>query len=78
MNKAPGGPSEAKKRAQQVNAADFARSVWLELRRVTWPTRDEWVSATVLTVVLVVGIGIFTWACDWAFAALFGFLHPAL
>ena len=29
---------------------DFIRGVIMELRRVTWPTRDEWVSATILTV----------------------------
>jgi preprotein translocase SecE subunit len=55
---------------------DFARGVITELRRVTWPTRDEWVSATVLTIALVVGIGLFTWALDQLFAWLFSMIHP--
>ena len=37
------------------------------MKRVTWPTRDEWVSATVLTIALVIGIGLFTFALDQAF-----------
>ncbi len=55
---------------------DFVRGVITELRRVTWPTRDEWVSATVLTIGLVVGIGLFTWALDWLFGQLFQLIHP--
>ncbi len=47
-----------------------------ELRRVTWPTRDEWVTATILTIALVVGIGLFTWALDWLFAYVFNLIHP--
>ena len=78
MNKAPGGTPEAKRRAGQVSAQEFVRGVWLELRRVTWPTREEWISATVLTIVLVVAIGFFTWACDWVFGQLFGWVHPPL
>jgi preprotein translocase SecE subunit len=55
--------------------SDFVRGVVTELRRVTWPTRDEWVSATVLTVGLVVVIGFFTWALDWGFTWLFDQIH---
>ncbi|HET9028704.1 MAG TPA: preprotein translocase subunit SecE [Candidatus Aquilonibacter sp.] len=60
----------------QAGGGDFARGVMAELRRVTWPTRDEWVSATVLTIALVVGIGLFTWGIDQLFAWLFSFIHP--
>ncbi len=63
-------------RARQGNPQEFVRGVVLELRRVTWPTRDEWVSATILTVLLVVGIGLFTWVCDQLFTLLFSAIHP--
>ena len=77
MNKATGGPPDAKKRAAgQINAQEFVRSVWLELRRVTWPTREEWISATVLTVVLVVAIGLFTYGADQLFGWVFSYVHP--
>ncbi|MBV8639079.1 MAG: preprotein translocase subunit SecE [Candidatus Eremiobacteraeota bacterium] len=62
--------------AGQAAGGDFVRGVITELRRVTWPTRDEWVSATVLTIGLVVGIGLFTWALDWLFGQLFQLIHP--
>ena len=64
--------------AGNMNAQEFVRGVWLELKRVTWPTREEWVSATVLTVVLVVAIGLFTWACDWVFGQIFNWVHPPI
>ena len=76
MTKAPGGSPDSRNRLAQ-NPSDFVRSVWLELRRVTWPTREEWVSATILTVVLVVIIGLYTFGCDWVFAQIFNFVHPA-
>ncbi len=62
--------------AGQPASGDFVRGVMTELRRVTWPTRDEWVSATVLTIALVVGIGLFTWALDQFFTWLFNIIHP--
>ena len=55
---------------------DFIRGVIMELRRVTWPTRDEWVSATILTVALVVGIGLFVFLVDQLFGWLFTLIHP--
>jgi preprotein translocase SecE subunit len=60
---------------QQQAGGDFVRGVFTELRRVTWPTRNEWVSATVLTLLLVVGIGFYTYLLDQFFGWLFGLLH---
>jgi len=77
MNKATGGTPDARKRALgQVSAQDFVRGVWLELRRVTWPTREEWISATVLTIVLVIAIGLFTFGADQLFGWIFSQVHP--
>jgi preprotein translocase SecE subunit len=60
---------------QQQAGGDFVRGVFTELRRVTWPTRNEWVSATVLTLLLVVGIGFYTYVLDQFFGWLFSLLH---
>ena len=68
--------NEQKKTAQAIAGGDFVRGVIAELRRVTWPTREEWISATVLTVGLVVGIGLFTYALDQLFGWLFNLIHP--
>ena len=45
-----------------------------EMKRVTWPSREEWVAATILTVVLVVGVGVFTYLVDLAFGEIFKLL----
>jgi preprotein translocase subunit SecE len=60
---------------QQQAGGDFVRGVFTELRRVTWPTRNEWVSATVLTLLLVVGIGLYTYALDQIFGWIFNQIH---
>jgi preprotein translocase subunit SecE len=64
------------KKAQAIAGGDFIRGVIAELRRVTWPTREEWISATVLTIALVVGIGLFTFLLDQLFGWLFGLIRP--
>ncbi len=64
------------KKAQAIAGGDFIRGVIAELRRVTWPTREEWISATVLTIALVVGIGLFTFLLDQLFGWLFSLIHP--
>jgi len=68
--------STASKRAQAVGGQDFVRGVITELRRVTWPTQEEWVSATILTIGLVVGIGLFTYLADQLFGWVFSVIHP--
>ena len=60
----------------QGNAQEFVRGVVTEMRRVTWPTREEVISATVMTVVLVVAIGLFTYLVDQAFGWIFSVIHP--
>jgi preprotein translocase subunit SecE len=68
-------PATAAQRAASAQRTqDFIRGVITEMRRVTWPSREEWISATLLTIALVVGVGIFTAACDWLFGVLFTWL----
>jgi preprotein translocase subunit SecE len=70
-----GGQPTAIRSAQQQAGGEFVRGVITELRRVTWPTRNEWVSATVLTLGLVVVLGFLTWLLDLGFGAAFDWLH---
>jgi preprotein translocase subunit SecE len=67
---------QQKRSAQSMAGGDFIRGVIMELRRVTWPTRDEWISATILTVALVVGIGLFVFLVDQLFGWLFTLIRP--
>jgi preprotein translocase subunit SecE len=68
----PQTPAQRAANAQRTR--DFVRGVATEMRRVTWPTREEWIAATLLTIALVVAVGLFTSACDWIFAMLFSWL----
>ena len=65
------------RRPTAFNVREFVRSVFLELRRVTWPSNEEWISATILTIALVIGIGLFTFTVDWIFGQIFQLIHPA-
>ncbi len=72
------GASTAQRQQANLAAGDFVRGVFTELKRVTWPTREEWTSATVLTVVLVVAIGLFTYGADQLFGWMFDAIHPVV
>ncbi len=49
----------------------FFGEVVSELRRVTWPTREETTRLTILVLVVSVAIGIFLGVIDIAFARFF-------
>jgi preprotein translocase SecE subunit len=66
-----------KKSTQTAASNDFVRGVVTELRRVTWPSQNEWVSATVMTLGLVIGLGLLTWGLDSLFSWIFQNLHLA-
>jgi len=61
--------------ARQQSAERFIRDVISEMRRVTWPTRQEWVSATILTIGLVIVVGLYTYLFDQFFGFVFGYLQ---
>jgi preprotein translocase subunit SecE len=42
----------------------FFRDVMAEFRRVTWPSRDDVVSSTVVVLVVVFALAAFLWAVD--------------
>jgi preprotein translocase subunit SecE len=71
----PRANAVADRAARAANAKVFVEGLASEMRRVTWPSRQEWVSATVLTVVLVVLVAIFTYSVDLLFGQLFGLVH---
>ena len=73
--KAPRPATPTDRAVRQQGAERFMRDLIAEMRRVTWPTRPEWVSATVLTIGLVVVIGFYTYIADQIFGYLFGLVH---
>ncbi len=71
-NRPPVTPAQRAANAQRTQ--EFVRGVITEMRRVTWPTRQEWIAATLLTIALVVGVGVFTAGCDYLLGLIFGWL----
>ena len=49
---AAGKPSTVVRAPNSAAAQDFFRGMVSEMKRVTWPSREEWVAATILTVAL--------------------------
>ena len=50
----------------------FLTGVVSEMKRVTWPTQEEWVTATLVTLGLVIIVGLYTAAADHLFGWLVG------
>ena len=71
---APARPTSPARAARSRAAEEFVRGVISEMKRVTWPSRDEWIAATILTIVLVVGVGVFCYVVDVALGWIFSFL----
>lgn len=47
-----------------AQAWDFARTAWVEVRKVVWPTRKETIQTTALVFVMVTIVGIMLWLFD--------------
>jgi preprotein translocase SecE subunit len=70
----PARPGGQARTANGRAVTEFVQGVISEMRRVTWPTREEWIAATILTIALVVGVGVFTYLVDLILGWIFSFL----
>ena len=53
----------------------FIRDVRLEMRRVSWPTRSEVVTTTVIAMIAVAFFGFYLWVVDFGLAQVFSALE---
>lgn len=58
------GDSEGGNGSRLGGIKDFIKEVRQELRRVTWPSREEVYSTTLVVVIAVAFFGFFLWAVD--------------
>jgi len=69
-DKAAEARDEERERRVRAFQSGF-RAIASEMKRVTWPSREEWVSATIVTVGLVVVVALWTTAvgqlAEWIF-----------
>jgi preprotein translocase SecE subunit len=78
MSSKASGPSARGTSDGSVNSVKlqaFMQGLASEMRRVTWPSRQEWISATALTFGLVICLGLYTFAVDEFFGSIFGLVH---
>jgi preprotein translocase subunit SecE len=61
-------------RAFYENAVQFFREVKVELQKVTFPTRQETVSSTLVVLALTVIIAVYLGFSDWALAHIVRYL----
>ena len=74
----PSRQSAARTAERAANAAKmqaFFRGLVSEMRRVTWPTRQEWVAATILTVGLVASLSLYMYVIDELLTLVLGLMH---
>ena len=70
-DKAPVVRDEERERRVRALQSGF-RAIVSEMKRVTWPSREEWVSATIVTVGLVVVVAFWTSGIGWLASYVFG------
>jgi len=73
MVRTPGLPSRTGAQTTQRRAPSFrfVGEAASELRRVTWPTRQETMRLSVMVICVAVSVGIFLGAIDLGFSRLF-------
>lgn len=57
-----------------LTARDFIRETNGEMKKVTWPTRNEVVGTTVVVVVATFVFALYLWGCDLVFYKAIDFL----
>lgn len=59
-----------------AKAGKFLRQVWLELRRVVWPNRQQTIIFTVVVFAAVLFASTMIWVIDALLAGLFSLVMP--
>jgi preprotein translocase subunit SecE len=57
-----------------LKARDFVVEVWAELKKSSWPTRQELVDSTIVVIVTVLILGVFVALADMVFLRIIAFL----
>ena len=64
----------AKPKQWWLSTREFFRDVSAEMKKVTWPTRNEVVGTTVVVIVSTIVFALFLWGCDVVFYKAIDFL----
>ena len=64
----------AKPQQWWLSTKDFFRDTNAEMKKVTWPTKNEVVGTTVVVIVATLVFALFLWGCDLVFYKAIDFL----
>ena len=64
----------ARPRHWWVTAREFLRDTNGEMKKVTWPSRNEVVGTTVVVVIATIIFSVYLWGCDVVFFKIIDFL----
>ena len=64
----------AKPKQWWLTTKDFFRDTSSEMKKVTWPSRNEVVGTTVVVIVSTIVFAIYLWGCDLLFFKTIDFL----
>jgi len=64
----------AKPKQWWLSTREFFRDVSSEMKKVTWPTRNEVVGTTAVVIVSTIVFALFLWGCDVVFYKAIDFL----
>ena len=59
------------------NIKSFVSDVGTEMKRVSWPTREQLQESTIVTIVTVLAIALFVYVVDLIFTQIFRFIFTA-
>ena len=57
-----------------LSTRDFFRETTAEMKKVTWPTRNEVSGTTVVVIIATVVFALYLWGCDVIFYKMIDFL----
>ena len=67
----------AAQKKQQKGIRKFYRETIAELKKVSWPTRDEAIHLTKVVIIVIFAMGAFLGILDYVFTQLFGLILSA-
>ncbi len=67
-------PIVGKPKELWTSTRDFVRDTNAEMKKVTWPSRNEVVGTTVVVLVATIIFAVYLWGCDIVFYKMIDFL----
>ena len=70
----PGSAIVSKPKQWWLSTREFFRDTNAEMKKVTWPTKNEIVGTTVVVIIATILFALYLWGCDLVFYKAIDFL----